>query len=183
MSLPLNPSNIESDYTDKERIGYYAGVPVNDIKDFILEDADSWVNTKLKEKEIDPDSVDVTDDNLRMATTYYAVFLLSRAGGGKAFKINSMEHSSSSVGELSESLNSPQFTQEEKPTTDWYGLAQREIKTFFNNQLDSTKVGLNKWTAKSASTTDKVGTPFTTTGKEEYPHSPRFNRTRGYRRY
>jgi hypothetical protein len=176
MPIELEPSNVTSKYTSREKISYYSGVAVNDIADFILEDSDGWVDKILKRFGVNPDTVDPTDQNLNMSATFYGVFLLSRAGGGKAHKINLMEHTSSSVGELSESLNNPQYTDKEKPSTDWYGLAQRELNDFLGDITDEIKIDTRKWQGVSASTTDHAGAPFKTTGNEEYRHSPRFRR-------
>jgi hypothetical protein len=179
MPVEIDPVPGTSKYTTKNHISFYSAVPENDINDYILTNTDGWVDQKLKGLGIDPDTIVLPHNNLTMAACFYGVFLLSRAGGGKAFKINMMEHNSSSVGEISESLNSPQYADDEKPSTDWYGLAQRELNDFKADMIDNNTMSIKKYTAKSASTTDYVPSPFKRTGKEEYPASSRF-RTHRY---
>jgi len=184
MPIELEPSLDVEKYTTKARIALYSGVEANDIPDEIVQDAEDWVDAEMKKVKINPVDVVLPNSNLRQASTWYAVYLLSQVGGGKKYIIHSTPAMSTSVGEMSESRMSPQYLREEKPTTDWYGLAQRAMGLFIDDLLDEQKVSIKKYTAKSASTTDRPSGDHMVTGREEYGYSTRGQmRTSRRRRY
>lgn len=180
----MEPSLDVEKYTTKKRVALYSGVNQNEIEDEVIQDAEDWVDAEMKKVKIDPDTVAMPNSNLRQAATWYAVYLLSQVGGGKKYIIHATPASSTSVGELSESRMSPQFTREEKPTSDWYGLAQRAMGSFITDLLDEQKVSTKRFIAKSASTTDRPAGDHIVTGREEYAYSTRMhNRSIRRRRF
>lgn len=169
----MEPSLDVEKYTTKKRIALYSGVEENEIEDEVVQDAEDWVDGEMKKVRINPVDVSLPNANLRQAATWYAVYLLSQVDGGKKYIIHSTPAMSTSVGEMSESRMSPQYLRTEKPTTDWYGLAQRAMETFTKDLLDDQKVSTKRFMAKSASTTDRPRGKHTVTGNEEYNYSTR----------
>jgi hypothetical protein len=137
-------------YTSKQRVDFYlqkANIISTSVDDFVMDDAYEWVNGRLSTKDIDATDPLVAADLktkplIRQAQTWYACFLVIRtinANLNQAALVPDAPITSQVVGQGDHSVGygETKNADDEKPTPDYYHMAQRSINEFFANVVDS----------------------------------------------
>lgn len=148
MSLPAISTSAVW-YCRKERVDFYlqkANIVGATVDDFVMDDAYDWVNGRLSTKDIDAYQPSINADLrqqplIRQAMTWYACFLIIRtinANLNTAAVVPDANVTSINVGQGDESTGyAPTETpDDEKPTPDYYHMAQRAVNDFFANVVD-----------------------------------------------